>query len=416
MRGRWSNPTLAVVRRRPTKWAGPFFALGTLVLAVAALRFAAPLLVPVAVALLLALLLTPAVRWLERHAVPAVLASGTAVGAVIVLVGGLTWIVSYQVNTLLDTFPQYEENLRRKLAVLQTEDRNVLGKLRDIARKVDKQISGEPAAKPSSDAAVKVTVVKGDPELALANLPSLASSAAPAVGASVLCFALLGFVLVRREQLRERVFGLVGRSRLPLTTRAMDEVWGRITRTLLIQFLANASFGTAFGLGLSLIGIPFAVLWGLLAIALRYVPFIGSTIALALPFSVSVLMMQGWQGPLLVVAWFALLVLAMMAVEAWFIGPGIGVSPAATLVMLGFWVWLWGPIALILATPLTACLIRRGRMRRRADEAEHRRAFGRQHDHGEGQDFPAQRCASQGDVRQRGDLQGRRAIERIRAQ
>jgi len=349
---------LMVQNKSFSSWAGPFFALGTLVFAVGALHFAAPLLIPVGIAVLLTFLLTPLVRWLERHSIPRVLAVSFAVLSVIVAVSGLGWTLAHQANQLLDSFPKYENNLRLKLAVLRTEDSNLLAKLREIARKVDKEISGDATPKPpSTDDAVKVTVIKSDPELTLVNLPTIAGSAAPAVGGAVLCVALLAFMLMRREDLRERVFGLGGRARIPVTTRAMEDGWERITRTLLVQFTANASFGVIYGAGLYVIGIPFAVLWGVLAIALRYVPFVGTTIALALPFAVSVLMMQGWQGPLLVVAWFAVLILVLLAVETWFIGPGIGVSPTATLLMLGFWTWLWGPVALILATPLTACLM-----------------------------------------------------------
>jgi hypothetical protein len=126
---------------------------------------------------------------------------------------------------------------------------------------------------------------------------------------------------------------------------------------LLTQFTVNSFFGIAFGLGLYVIGIPFAPLWGLLAIAFRYVPFVGAILIASLPFLVSVLTMQGWTGPLLVIGWFAVLEIAVMGLEAWLIGPGIGVSPTATLVMLAFWTWLWGPIALLIATPLTACLM-----------------------------------------------------------
>jgi predicted PurR-regulated permease PerM len=322
------------------------------------MHYAAPLLMPIAIALLLVMLLAPAVSRIERIGVPRILAVGTAILAVLVAVSGLAWVVTQQANQLLDAFPQYEDNLRKKLAVLRTDEGTLLTKLRDIARRVDREISGNDVTTvPLQDQAVKVTVVGPESELSLSNLPTIASAAAPALGGAVLCIALLAFMLLRREDLRERIFGLAGRSRMPMTTRAMDEAWERISRTLLVQFTVNSSFGVLFGTGLYFIGIPFAPLWGLLAIALRYVPFVGSTLALALPLAVSVLMMQGWQGPMLVVALFGVLVLVVMGVEAWFVGPGIGVSPTATLLMLAFWTWLWGPVALVLAMPLTACFM-----------------------------------------------------------
>lgn len=341
-----------------SRWAAPFFALGSLALGVGLLHYGAPLLIPIAVALLLVILLAPAVRRVERFGLPRVLAVGFAILTVLVALSGLAWVVVQQANQLLDAFPQYEDNLRKKLAVLRTDDRTLITKLKEIARKVDREISGTPPAEQvERDEAVKVTVVRSDTELSLSNLPTIADKVAPAVGGAILCVALLAFMLMRREDLRERIFGLAGRSRMPMTTRAMDEAWERISRTLLVQFTLNSSFGVLFGAGLYFIGIPFAPLWGLLAIALRYVPFVGSTLALALPLAVSVLMMQGWQGPMLVVAWFGVLVLILMGIEAWVVGPGIGVSPTATIVMLAFWAWLWGPVALVLAMPLTACFM-----------------------------------------------------------
>src|SRR5690606_4985063 len=191
---------------------------------------------------------------------------------------GLGFLVAKQSKDLLDAFPQYEDNLRAKIAILRGEEGSFFAKLREIARKVDKEISGAPPAKgvPSGDEAVKVTVVKPDDIFTLDRLSGYARSAAPAIGGSVLALALLTFVLMRREDLRERIFGIVGRTRLPITTRAIDEATERITRMLLVQFAMNSTFGIAYGLGLYAIGIPFAPLWGLLAIALRYVPFVGA--------------------------------------------------------------------------------------------------------------------------------------------
>jgi predicted PurR-regulated permease PerM len=345
--------------RNPTRWAGAFFALGTLALALGVLHWTAPLLIPIGIAVLLAFLLTPAVRWLEKHQIPRIVAVSASVCMVILLIGGLSWVVVKQTNDLLDTFPQYEGNVRAKLAMLRGEEGTLFGKLRDIARKVDKEISGPPPTGPATDnaEAVKVTVVERDNPLTLDQLPEYAQSVAPAAGGTVLALALLAFMLMRREDLRERIFGLVGRSRLPITTRAVDEATERITRMLLTQFTVNSTFGIVYGVGLYAIGIPFAPLWGLLAIAFRYVPFIGAILVLSLPFLVSVLTMQGWTGPLLVIGWFVILEVVVLGLEAWLIGPGIGVSPTATLVMLAFWTWLWGPVALLLATPLTACLM-----------------------------------------------------------
>ena len=341
------------------RWAHAFFALGTVLLAIAAMRWAAPLLIPIGVAILAAFLLTPPVRWLEKHKVPRSAAVGGAVAMAVLLLSGLATMVVRQTNELLDAFPRYEHNVRAKIALLRGEEGTLFSKLRAVARTVDKEISAPAPSEATAEnaEAVKVTVVTPEGGPTLDRLPEYMESTAPAAGGAVLAFALLVFVLMRREDLRERIFGIVGRNRLPITTRALDEATERITRMLLAQFTVNSAFGIAYGVGLYAIGVPFAPLWGLLAIALRYVPFVGALIILSLPFLVSVLTMQGWSGPLLVLGWFLVLEFIVVGFEAWLIGPGIGVSPAATLVMLAFWTWLWGPIALLLASPLTACLM-----------------------------------------------------------
>jgi hypothetical protein len=169
-------------------------------------------------------------------------------------------------------------------------------------------------------------------------------------------------MLVRREDLRDRLIALVGRGRLTLTTKALDEAGERISRYLVMQVIVNGSFGIAVGIGLFFIGIPYALLWGFLAATLRYIPFLGPWLAALLPLGLSLMIYESWTPPLLVVGLFLILELSSnMFMEPWLYGRGIGVSAAASLVMIAFWTWLWGPIGLILATPLTVCLVVLGR-------------------------------------------------------
>jgi len=165
-------------------------------------------------------------------------------------------------------------------------------------------------------------------------------------------------MLLERRELRDRVILLIGYRRMTATTKALDEAGARISRYLLMQSLINGSFGVAVGLGLFLIGVPYAVTWGCLAAALRFIPYLGAFVALLLPLAVSLAVFPGWLQPALVVGLFLVLELITgWVMEPWLYGQSAGVSPVALLIALTFWTWLWGPVGLLMATPLTVCLI-----------------------------------------------------------
>ena len=183
-----------------------------------------------------------------------------------------------------------------------------------------------------------------------------------ALGKTGIVIVLVVFFLVRRDDLRDRFIRLVGRGQVTLTTQAIDDATTRVSKYLIIQLLINVSFGVPIGIGLYLIGIPNALLWGLLATALRFIPYIGAWIAAAMPIALSLAISTGWRAPLLTVALFVVLELFISNVmEPWLYGKNTGVSPVAVLVAAVFWSWLWGPVGLLLATPLTVCLLVIGR-------------------------------------------------------
>jgi hypothetical protein len=173
---------------------------------------------------------------------------------------------------------------------------------------------------------------------------------------------LVVFMLVERQELRNRLIRLFGHGRITITTKALDDATSGIIRYLLMQSLVNACFGLAVGLGLWGIGVPYPFLFGVLAALLRFIPYVGTWIAAVLPIAVSLAVFAGWTKPLLVVALFAILEPFIYAVvEPLLYGHSIGVSQTALLVAVAFWTWLWGPLGLILATPLTVCLVVLGR-------------------------------------------------------
>ena len=170
------------------------------------------------------------------------------------------------------------------------------------------------------------------------------------------------FILLQREDLRNRLIRLAGAHDLQKTTLAIDEAGYRLSRLLLAQLALNAGFGLVIGLGLWLIGVPSAPLWGLLAMALRFVPYIGAVIAAILPLIVAAAVGEGWSMVLWTAALFLIVEpLAGHVVEPMLYGHSSGLSPVAIVVSATFWTWLWGPIGLVLATPLTICLVVLGR-------------------------------------------------------
>jgi hypothetical protein len=173
---------------------------------------------------------------------------------------------------------------------------------------------------------------------------------------------LVAFMLVKREDLRNRVIRLSGHGSLTSMTRALDDATSRISRFLLMQFLVNACFGVAVAVGLILIGVPYAALWGFLGACLRYIPYVGPWVACAFPLMLSLGVLPGFAPPFFVFGLFLILELGIAnVVEPCLYGPSIGVSEVALLVAAAFWTWLWGPMGLVLSTPLTACLAVLGR-------------------------------------------------------
>ena len=171
-----------------------------------------------------------------------------------------------------------------------------------------------------------------------------------------LVIALVIFMLLEREALRNRLIRLFGHRRLVMTTRALDEAGSRVSRYLLVQSLVNVVFGTCVGIGLYLIGVPYPLLWGALAGALRYIPYVGPTVAAVAPLLLA-LALEGWAKPVLVLALFLSLELFTNLVLETVVYAGVaGISQVALLVALAFWAWLWGPLGILLATPLTVCL------------------------------------------------------------
>jgi predicted PurR-regulated permease PerM/DNA-directed RNA polymerase subunit F len=318
-------------------------------LAIAILHWAQEILVPFAFAILLAFVLAPVVavlqRWVGR--VAAVLGAVTLSVVGLVLLG---WLVTQQLGSLAGDIPAYQQNLREKVRDIRGySEGGVLDKLQNAAGRIAFELGlarSEPTGPPAA-------VVEAEPGLTPFDT---ASDLLGRLGVAGLIVALVIFILLEREQLRARLIRLFGHGRLVATTRAFDEAGWRVSHYLLAQSLVNVVFGVSVGLGMYLIGMPYPLLWATLGGVARYVPYIGPTIAAALPLLVS-LALVGWTKPLLVLGLFVALELFTNLVLETALYAGVaGISQVALLVSVAFWAWLWGPLGVLLATPLTVCL------------------------------------------------------------
>jgi predicted PurR-regulated permease PerM len=317
----------------------------------ALLYWAKAVVIPVALAILLSFLLTPLVNALRRRGLGRTPAALLVVVVAAGFVGAVGWLLVAQLSTLTAEIPTYTQHLKQKIAqVRQAGTGGMLGTVQEAVQDVRSEL--QPDAPPEPRAAPPVPVQPEGPTL-LGYLPPLLE----AVLTALMVLALVIFLLIEHGALRDRVLTFLGYSQVTRMTKALDEAGQRVSRYLLIQALLNGSFGLVFGGGLFLLGLPYALVWGVLAAALRFIPYVGTLVAAALPILLSVVVFPGWTLPLLISGFFVLLELTTSSVlEPVLIGHSTGISQVALLVAVLFWTWLWGPVGLLLSTPLTVCL------------------------------------------------------------
>ncbi|MGZ3315682.1 MAG: AI-2E family transporter [Isosphaeraceae bacterium] len=327
---------------------------------IAFMYFTGEILKPLALSVLLSFALTPAARLFERLGLPRAGAVVLTVVIVLGLVGGIGYIVGQQVASLANRLPDYQENIETKLrGVIKSGQR-----LNVMVDQVTARLEKPRPDRPGELAPIqKVQVV--EQRSFQDQLRSASGRYLEYLGIGGFVLVLVLFMLVGREDLRDRIVGLFGHREVGLTTRTMEEIGRRISRYLATLALVNSGFGLVIGVGLTLIGLPYAVLWGCLAAMLRFIPYVGTAVALALPLVFSFANFPGWIQPLEVVTLFGAVELALNSfVEPVLYGKTTGVSAlglliAAMLLLIAamFWTWLWGTPGLLLSTPLTVCLV-----------------------------------------------------------
>jgi predicted PurR-regulated permease PerM len=328
------------------------FAGGVLVIVV--LYWAQALLVPIALAVLLSFVLAPPVTWLERWLgrVPAVL---LVVTLVFVMLGLAGWGLARQMDDLANELPAYRVNILAKISDVRGAGKGgTVEKLQETIEEIKTDLGKEDAPKGRTPQRV---LVDAAPAAVFPGFAWLGPIMGP-LGTAGLVVAFVIFMLLERRDLRDRLIGVIGHGRLTVTTKAFDEASSRVSKQLLMQSLVNGIYGIVAGLGLYFLDVPYALVWGTLGAALRFIPYLGPVIGAGAPILVSLAALPGWVGPLWVFSMFAVLELfTNLVLETVLYANSAGVSQVALLISVAFWTWLWGPLGLLMATPLTVCMV-----------------------------------------------------------
>ena len=364
-----------VTRFNPAKDVYHLLAVVVAVVTIAALYFARVVLIPFALAILFTFILTPVVRLLERARLGRMFSSLLVVVLALGTCAGLGWAVSKQFGQVVNELPGYKLNIKEKLASLHWSESHILHSASETVTEISKDLAAKPAPS-SSDSAQSLEATRSakdhpatpaqpvpvqviaPPSLPLESMQSILGLLARAL--IVVVFVI--FMLIRREDLRNRLISLIGHGHIHLITQTLDEASSRVSKYLLMQFLVNTGYGIFIGMGLYFIGLPGALLWGVIVGILRFLPYVGPPLGGIMPLLLSMAVFDGWSKPLLVLGLFVITELAVSnLVEPMLYGVHTGISSLAILVAAIFWVAIWGPIGLVVSTPLTVCLLVVGR-------------------------------------------------------
>jgi len=341
------------------------------VVIVVTLYVARAVLVPIALAVLLAFMLAPVVRLLRRAHLGRVPAVVVAMVLALGLILSLGALIGTQFNVLLSDLPHYATTIEQKIAGARAL---IIGEITDnlggLGRRIE-QAGSEPvlpiakkaAGTPATTEPKPATVIVRQPDATPLEMAEriLAPAISPLATTGIV-FIVAIFILLQQADLRDRFIRLFGMQDLYRTTLALDDAATRLSRYLLTQLGLNAAFGVLIGAGLLVIGVPNPLLWGTLGALLRFVPYVGTFISASLPIALAASVDPGWS----MAVWTASLFLVTEGVMGQFVDPLVygmstGLSPVSVVIAAIFWAWMWGPIGLILSMPLTVCLVVLGR-------------------------------------------------------
>jgi predicted PurR-regulated permease PerM len=343
----------------PIKSGGRWIGWVAFVLVIGLLWVAKAVLLPLALGIVLAFLLTPLVRLFDRLHFPRFIGVFLTMMLALGAVGGVGYVIWNQFADLSAQATRYTSSMRQKVADARIGSGAVLRQLQVTLDKVTEQLDSKSVTDLRRAQPVRIVPPRLTP---IERLQGAMQDVFEPIASAVIVLVLVAFMLGQREDLRDRIIRLIGASNVTMTTRLMDEAGQRVSQFILWQTLINLAFGVLVSIGLYWIGVPYAALWGGMTALLRFVPFVGTLLSSLIPAALAFAIFPGWTETLQTLALFLVLdMITAYFVEPVIFGQRTGVSSFALLVSALFWIWLWGPVGLLLATPLTVCIAVLGR-------------------------------------------------------
>jgi len=322
-----------------------------------ALYFAKAIIIPLTLAALLTFLLSPLVTKLEKW-IGRVFSILLIVIIVFLTTGFAVYVFTRQLISFGSNFQKYNENIQTKFQAFELPQWEIFKRLEHILGNIKEELFGISKTVDTHSKISQSDVKLIDLSSNLTDIAEwISSSFFNLIGSTGIVLLLVIFMLLKREDIRGRIIKLIGRG-ISSTTSTMDDASERVYSYLFRQLTVNIGFGICVSIGLYLIGVPNGILWGCFASILRFIPYIGSWIAAIIPITLSFIITDSWSVPLLTISLFLILeIITAYVIEPFYYGEGTGVSSFALILAAIFWTWLWGPIGLLLSTPLTVCLV-----------------------------------------------------------
>jgi predicted PurR-regulated permease PerM len=358
--------TPRAVAAKPDSLTPKFMAAVIAGVVVTGLYFGRPVLMPLALAVLMSFALAPLVSLLKKLRLGNVVPVLVSLLLAIVIVSSLAAFMGAQLAKLATELPHYQTNLSQKIqsVVGSAVHNDTINRLNSTLRSLSEQITGSTRTDDAAGAALPnqikpiPVVVQRSSDGPWAVVQTVLGPLLEPLGLIALVLVFVGFILLQKDDLRDRFVRLAGSRDMQRTTVALDEAASRLSRYLFLQTMINTCFGLVIGTGLWLIGIPNAGLWALMSALLRFVPYVGVPLAFLFPFTLALAVDPGWSKMVWVMALYGGVESTVgQAVEPFLYGRSMGLSAVAVVVAAVFWTWLWGPVGLLLSTPLTMCFV-----------------------------------------------------------
>lgn len=331
------------------------------VVVIAVLRFAREFIIPLVLAILLAFVLAPMANWLGRAGVRRGLANAVVVMLSFVVMGGLGSLIATQLVDLAHQLPGYQQNIDKKMNAIRTSGGGILKRISTSVHDFSESLTPASSApqKGRTEEAKPVPVeIRQMPFSPLELIRTVLGSVVDVIMVFFIVIVFVVFLLSQRQDLRQRLLQLGKARPTDATSNVIDEAAGKVSRYLLAQLAVNGAYGFAVGLATLCIGIPNPLLWGVLAAILRYIPYLGIWVAAVMPAAVALAVDPGFGRALLILGFYvAIDAIVYNFIEPFLYGKTTGLTPLAVLAAALFWTWLWGPVGLLLSTPLTLCVV-----------------------------------------------------------